>query len=93
MAPAINNNGASERMGSAAITPVPAVPTLAPRITPTACSNVIIPLSTRLTVITVTAVEDCTNAVITVPVNAPIQGLAVNLCRLFSMAGPASSSR
>ena len=53
------------------------VPILAPIMTEIACARLKMPAETKLTVITVVAVEDCTAAVIPAPVNTPIKRLVV----------------
>lgn len=56
---------------------VTVVPMLAPIITEIACPKVSNPAFTKLTVITVVAVEDCTEAVTNVPVNSPVKRFVV----------------
>ena len=56
---------------------VTVVPILAPIITDIACAKVNNPAFTKLTVITVVAVEDCTEAVTRVPVKSPVTRLVV----------------
>ena len=56
---------------------VKVVPILAPMITEMACARLKIPADTKLTVMTVVAVEDCTAAVMNAPVNTPEKRLVV----------------
>ncbi len=56
---------------------VTVVPILAPIITDMACPKVSKPAFTKLTVITVVAVEDCTEAVTNVPVSSPVKRFVV----------------
>ena len=53
------------------------VPMLAPMITDIACARLKILADTKLTVITVVAVDDCTAAVMNAPVNTPVKRLVV----------------
>ena len=62
---------------------VTVVPILAPIITEMACAKVRSPAFTKLTVITVVAVEDCTAAVINAPVSNPVNRLVVMAPRIF----------
>ena len=56
---------------------VSVVPILAPIITEMACANVNKPALTNDTVITVVAVDDCTDAVTSIPVSIPVKRLVV----------------
>ena len=58
--------------------PVMVVPTLAPNTTASAWRSDRIPALTKPMVATVTALDDCTSAVIDRPVSAPRMGLAVH---------------
>ena len=53
------------------------VPMLAPMMTEIACTRVSNPAFTKLTVMTVVAVDDWTAAVINVPVKIPVKRLVV----------------
>jgi hypothetical protein len=68
---------------------VSVVPMLAPMITEIACANVRRPALTNDTVITVVAVEDCTEAVTRVPVNIHVIRLVVIALRTCRNCGPA----
>ena len=56
---------------------VSVVPMLAPMMTEMACANVNSPALTNETVITVVAVDDCTEAVTSIPVSIPVKRLVV----------------
>ena len=56
---------------------VSVVPMLAPMMTEMACANVRRPALTNDTVITVVAVDDCTEAVTVIPVSTPVKRLVV----------------
>ena len=56
---------------------VSVVPMLAPMMTEMACASVRRPALTNETVITVVAVEDCTEAVTSIPVSTPVKRLVV----------------
>ena len=56
---------------------VSVVPMLAPMMTEMAWTSVSSPAFTKLTVITVVAVDDCTAAVMNVPVRIPVKRLVV----------------
>ena len=56
---------------------VSVVPMLAPMITEMACASVSSPAFTNETVITVVAVDDCTDAVTSIPVSIPVKRLVV----------------
>ena len=68
---------------------VSVVPMFAPMITEMACTNVSKPAFTKLTVITVVAVDDCTAAVMNVPVRIPVKRLVVIAPRIWRNCGPA----
>ena len=68
---------------------VSVVPILAPMITEMACANVSKPALTNETVITVVAVDDCTDAVTNIPVNKPVKRLVVMAPRTWRNWGPA----
>ena len=73
----------------AIIQAVSVVPILAPMITEMACASVSNPAFTNETVITVVAVDDCTEAVTTVPVSKPVKRLVVIAPKACRNAGPA----
>ena len=56
---------------------VSVVPMLAPMMTEMACASVSNPALTNETVITVVAVDDCTEAVTSIPVSIPVKRLVV----------------
>ena len=68
---------------------VSVVPMLAPMMTEMACARVSRPALTNETVITVVAVEDCTEAVTTIPVNIPVKRLVVMAPNTWRSWGPA----
>ena len=68
---------------------VSVVPILAPMITEMACANVKRPAFTKETVITVVAVEDCTEAVTTIPVRTPVKRFVVIAPSTWRNCGPA----
>ncbi len=68
---------------------VSVVPILAPMMTEMAWAKVSKPALTNDTVITVVAVDDCTAAVINVPVRMPIKRLVVMAPRIWRSCGPA----
>lgn len=68
---------------------VSVVPMFAPMMTLIACANVSSPADTKLTVITVVAVEDCTAAVTNVPVSIPVKRLVVIAPSTWRSCGPA----
>ena len=68
---------------------VSVVPMLAPMITEMACASVSKPALTNETVITVVAVEDCTEAVTSIPVSIPVKRLVVIAPRTCRNWGPA----
>ena len=79
----------SKEAPSAMIQAVSVVPILAPMITEMACASVSKPALTNETVITVVAVDDCTDAVTTVPVNMPVKRLVVIAPSTWRSCGPA----
>ena len=68
---------------------VTAVPTLAPMITPTACSSVMVPEFTKPTTITVVAEEDWITAVTPRPNRNPLTGLEVIFPKIVFRLEPA----
>ena len=73
----------------AMIQAVSVVPMLAPIITLMACARVSRPALTNDTVMTVVAVDDCTEAVTSVPVSRPVKRLVVIAPRTWRSCGPA----
>ena len=73
----------------AMIQAVNVVPMLAPMMTEMACASVRRPALTNDTVITVVAVDDCTEAVTTDPVNKPVKRLDVMAPSAWRNCGPA----
>ena len=69
------------------------VPMLAPIITPAACINVISPAFTKLTTITVVALELWITAVTIVPTSTPIYLLLVTLSNILFSFSPAAFSK
>jgi hypothetical protein len=65
------------------------VPMFAPIMTEIACANVRRPALTKLTVITVVAVELCTAAVTKTPVSIPVNRFVVMVPRICRKPGPA----
>ena len=68
---------------------VSVVPMLAPMMTEMACASVRSPALTNETVITVVAVEDCTEAVTSIPVSMPVKRLVVIAPKTCRNCGPA----
>ena len=68
---------------------VSVVPMFAPMMTEMACANVNRPALTNETVITVVAVDDCTDAVTSVPVSIPVKRLVVIAPKTCRSCGPA----
>ena len=68
---------------------VSVVPMLAPMMTEMACASVSRPALTNETVITVVAVDDCTEAVTSIPVSMPVKRLVVIAPRTCRNCGPA----
>ena len=68
---------------------VSVVPMLAPMMTDMACAKVSKPALTNETVITVVAVDDCTEAVTSIPVSMPVKRLVVIAPRTCRNCGPA----
>ena len=68
---------------------VSVVPMLAPMMMEMACASVSRPALTKETVMTVVAVEDCTEAVTRVPVSMPVKRLVVIAPRTCRNCGPA----
>ena len=65
------------------------VPMLAPMITDMAWASVSRPALTNETVITVVAVDDCTDAVTKTPVSIPVKRLVVIAWRMWRSCEPA----
>ena len=76
-------------MPAAMIQAVSVVPMLAPMMTEMACASVKRPALTNDTVITVVAVDDCTEAVTNVPVSKPVKRLVVIAPKAWRNCGPA----
>ena len=68
---------------------VKVVPMFAPMMTEMACARLRIPADTKLTVMTVVAVEDCTAAVIAAPVRTPVKRFVVAVPSTLLMVLPA----
>ena len=69
---------------------VTVVPTLAPKITAMACSSVISPAFTKLTTITVDALELWISAVMAMPVKTPVTRLRVIIPNMLRRRSPAT---
>ena len=69
---------------------VTGVPMLAPMMTEMACVRVRRPALTKLTVITVVAVDDCTAAVTKAPVSSPVNLFVVMAPRILRSRSPVS---
>ena len=85
-------NTASRRLNekpSDMIQAVNVVPMLAPMITDMAWASVSKPALTNETVITVVAVDDCTEAVTNIPVRSPVKRLVVIAPRMCRNCEPA----
>ena len=74
---------------NAMIHAVSVVPMLAPMMTEMACASVSSPALTNETVITVVAVDDCTEAVTSVPVSMPVKRFVVMAPNTWRNCGPA----
>ena len=72
---------------------VTVVPTFAPIMTPIDCDNVIKPALTKLTTITVVALDDCMRAVTKIPVSTPITRFLVMAASTERSLSPANFSR
>ena len=72
---------------------VTVVPMLAPMMTPILCTSVINPAFTKLTTITVVALDDWMRAVIRIPVSTPITLFFVMAARMLRRRSPANFSR
>ena len=72
---------------------VTVVPMLAPIITPILCTSVINPAFTKLTTITVVALDDWMRAVIRIPVSTPITRFFVIAANMLRRRSPANFSR
>lgn len=66
------------------------VPMLAPMMTDMACASVSKPALTNDTVMTVVAVEDCTETVTSIPVNTPVMRFVVIAPSTWRNCGPAN---
>ncbi len=69
---------------------VAVVPTLAPKITAMACWRLIRPAFTKLTTITVEALELWIRAVIAIPVSTPVTRFLVIMPRILRSLSPAT---
>ena len=72
---------------------VTVVPMLAPIMTPMDWASVISPAFTKLTTITVVALDDWINAVMRIPVSTPITRFLVMAARMLRRRSPANFSR
>ena len=72
---------------------VTVVPMFAPMMTPMDCASVINPAFTKLTTITVVALEDWMSAVMRMPVSTPITRFLVIAARMLRRRSPANFSR
>ena len=72
---------------------VTVVPTFAPMITPIDCASVISPALTKLTTMTVVALDDCISAVTRIPVNTPMTLFFVMAASTERSLSPANFSR
>ena len=72
---------------------VTVVPMLAPMMTPIDCANVIKPAFTKLTTITVVALDDWMRAVMRIPVSTPITRFFVMAAKILRKRSPAYFSR
>ena len=72
---------------------VTVVPMLAPMMTPIDCTNVIRPAFTKLTTITVVALDDWMSAVMRIPVSTPITRFFVMAAKIPRRRSPANFSR
>ena len=72
---------------------VTVVPMLAPMMTPIDWPSVISPAFTKLTTITVVALDDWISAVMRIPVNTPITRFLVIAARILRRRSPANFSR
>ncbi len=90
--PIITKIGATESKSRETICAVTVVPILAPIITPTACIRFISPELTKLTTITVVALEDCMMAVNTAPTITPTSLFFVHHSKMVFIFEPATFS-
>ena len=90
--PTITNNGATSDRLNAISCPVIVVPIFAPRITPVACIRFISPEFTKLTTITVVALEDCMIAVNIRPTIIPTKRFLVKNSKIPLILAPAAFS-
>ena len=72
---------------------VTVVPMFAPMMTPIDCASVINPAFTKLTTITVVALDDWMSAVIRIPVRTPITRFFVIAAKILRRRSPANFSR
>ena len=72
---------------------VTVVPMLAPMMTPMDCARVISPAFTKLTTMTVVALDDWMSAVMRIPVSTPITRFLVMAARMLRRRSPANFSR
>ena len=72
---------------------VTVVPMLAPMMTPMDCASVISPAFTKLTTITVVALDDWMSAVMSTPVSTPITRFLVIAARILRRRSPANFSK
>ena len=93
IAPAPINNGAIASKSKDTIWAVIVVPILAPIITPVAWNKFINPAFTKLTTITVVALELCIIAVTNAPTKTPMYLLLVNFSSIDFRPSPAAFSR
>ena len=91
--PMITNSGAISDRLNAINCPVIVVPILAPRIIPVACIRFISPEFTKLTTITVVALDDWMIAVKIIPTSSPINLFFVKTARILLILAPAAFSR
>ena len=91
--PTNKNNGAISDKSRDTNWDVTVVPMFAPMITPAAWVKVISPAFTKLTTITVAALEDWMIAVNTVPTSTPTRRFLVITSKIFRSLAPAAFSR
>ena len=83
----------TSKLNAEMIQVVTVVPTLAPKITAMACCSDISPAFTKLTTITVEALELWIRAVMVIPVSTPVTRLRVITPRMFRSRSPATFCR
>ena len=91
--PDIKKTGAASERLNATSWEVTVVPMLAPRITPAACDRFIRPAFTKLTTMTVEALDDWMIAVKKMPTSIPENRLVVKNSRIPLSLAPAAFSR